>query len=109
MSYAKGKLVNIPVPHRKRYNLYGSFKIRQVEPSFHLTAQVMGSVVMTRTVSRWEWLCVSRVCLSLGDHERPCSELPMMIVPRTDTGALDLKSKVLRVYRMARELAKLLL
>ncbi len=32
-----------------------------------------------------------------------------MFVPRTDTGALDEKSKVLRVYRMAREFGKLVL
>jgi hypothetical protein len=30
-----------------------------------------------------------------------------MIVPRTDTGALDKKSKVYRVYRKARELGNL--
>ena len=30
-----------------------------------------------------------------------------MTVPRTDTGALDEKSKVCRVYRKARELGKI--
>ena len=42
-----------------------------------------------------------------GDNEsRKKGEL-LMTVPRSDTGALDEKSKVYRVYRMARELGKI--
>ena len=48
------------------------FWIGRVEPSFYLTVQDSGSVVMTRTDLRQEWLCVSRVFSSPGDHERSC-------------------------------------
>ena len=43
---------------------------------------------MTRIDSMQEWLCVSRVFLNPGDHERPYRECPAMFVPRTDTGTL---------------------
>ncbi len=65
------------------------FRIGHVEPSFYLTIRVLGSVVMTRTNSSWEWPRVSVVCSNPGDHERPYSEQLTMFVPRSDTGALD--------------------
>ena len=42
--------------------------------SFYLTVQELGSVVMTRTNSSQEWLCVSRVFPNPGDHESSCRE-----------------------------------
>lgn len=50
------------------------FRIGQVEPSFYLSIIGLGSVVMTRTNPRYEWLRVSGVCSSPGDHEQPCSQ-----------------------------------
>jgi len=45
------------------------FRIGQVEPSFYPSIGGLGSVVMTRTSPRYEWLRVSGVCPSPGDHE----------------------------------------
>ena len=45
------------------------FRIGDVKPSFYLTVQKLGSVVMTRTNLRQEWLRVSKVFLNPRDHE----------------------------------------